>query len=123
MTRHVITLASAFVAIACLTLGSSEAEARNCRGRRNRCCQQTCHQRCQQGCNGQQQAYNGGYYNNRQQAMYTTTAPCTQPSTWNSVEPTSGTMQPGEAAPAPAPAGNTLTPASSVGSPAPAPGI
>lgn len=130
MTRHVITLAGAFVAVACLTLGSADAEARHCRGRRNRCCQQTsnygcqqgCNSGCQQGCNGgYRQGFSGGYYNGQQQAAYpaTTTACCTPQSTWRSGQPTSA-MQPAYDVPVsagtPVPAGLIVSP------PAPSPG-
>lgn len=132
MTRHVITLAGAFVAVACLTLGSADAEARHCRGRRNRCCQQTSNYGCQQGCNGNyrqgcnngcQQGCNGGYYNGSpQQVAYPApaTACCTSQSTWNSTQSAPGSMQPTYNAPisvgTPVPAGLIVSP------PSPAPG-
>lgn len=53
MNRNLITLAGLFVAVACFSLGSNDAEAR-C-GRRTRCCQN----------NGYRQAGNYGYRNNR----------------------------------------------------------
>ena len=101
MSRKVMSWAGVFFAVACFTFGSSDAEARNCRCRRTRCCQQTSYQGCQQGWNGCQQIGNRGYYSNTQQTTYATTAGCPQPSTWNSRDPNSGVNQPMDTAPAP----------------------
>ncbi|MBI3863358.1 MAG: hypothetical protein HY290_15820 [Planctomycetia bacterium] len=117
MTRHVITWAGAFVAVACLTLSSADAEARHCRSRhRHGCCQQTSNCGYQQGCSS-------GFQSGCQQTAccaQAANACCAPQATCCNVQPASGIMQP--AYDTPAPAGNAV-PATPIGSPiAPAPG-
>lgn len=125
MTRHVITLAGTLIAVACLTLGSADAEARHCRNRhRNRCCQQINNCGCQQGWNGgYQQATNGCNQSGCQQTSFyasTVNACCTPQATCCSVQPASGIMQPAYVTPTSA--GNAVPATPIVSPPAPSPG-
>ena len=130
MTRQVIALAGAFVAVVGLTLGSAEVEARQCRThRRNQRCQQTSNCADQQTGNYQQTS-NCGYQSSCQQTARcasTATACCTPQSTCCapvstccSVQPVSGTVQP--AYDTPASSGDSVPRAPIVTAPAPAPG-
>jgi hypothetical protein len=116
MNRNLITWAGIFVAALSLTLASADVEARQCRSRhRNRCCRQT------SNC-GYQQATNCGN-GCGQTARYapTTTACCTQQSSFGSETPTSGTLQPA-AYDTPTSAGDPIQPRPIVTPTAPAPG-
>lgn len=57
MTRKLFSLAGVLVAVFSFTVGSTDVEARHCRGQRTRCCQQS-------GNNGFQQNANYGFRNN-----------------------------------------------------------